>query len=898
MVERGTRQPPSELLKINCMNKKLVLLLFCIASISPVFSQNKNLTYGKFSTAGFYAIPNSPRKVFSFNPGWRFYKGSVKGAENPAFDDSNWELANVPHGLEIQMENASGMRNYQGEAWYRKSFATPAGAKDQQLVLYFEAVMGKATVWVNGQKVAQHFGGYLPFSAEISSLLYADGKENVVAVLADNSDDDTYPPGKPQDALDFTYLGGIYRDVYLIQTNKLHVSFTEESATKAGGGVFVATKDVNGSSANLEVRTELTNKNAAAEKVLVITTLEDVDGNAVEKTEKQVKLAGGASHQLIQQLNPKQVRLWHPDNPNLYFIKTEIIQNDKLLDSYRTRFGIRLFEMRGADGFFVNKQFIGQKLSGVNRHQDYVYVGNALPNSGQWRDAKLLREGGSNIVRAAHYPLDPAFMDACDELGLLVTVATPGWQFFNAKNPVFEARVADDVKNMVRRDRNRPAVLLWETALNETDDQTISMMKELHRITHEEFPFPGAFTVGDVDKAKLAGFDFYYHGAMEEEKCSFTREYGDGGEVENFYSQNAMTRVKREWGEQAMLNQANVRAKDLGGIYNTPPKRIGAAFWCGIDHQRGYHPDPFWGGLLDVYRMPRYSYYLFKSQYDANFKLKGIETGPMVFITHELTQASGADVTIYSNCDEVRLTWLGKVVATLKADKSMPDVPHAPFVFKNVFNYHEISSKWRNKSNKVEMIAEGLIDGKVVCKKEKKYAERTTGIKLEIDSVDIGLMADGADFVPIRATIIDNKGIPKVLAAEEIHFEISGGGEIVGGHMPGINPMKTQFGTATILVRAGVKAGTIKIKATAAGLKSDEIEITSIPALLPLAYSQSFYANSKPSTGSSVGNNTVWQKQSEAVVDAEKLKKENEQLRQQMTSKEQEIMEMRSRLKN
>ena len=160
-----------------------------------------------FSTAGFFAVGSSPRTVQNFGPGWRFKKAAAPGAESPAFDDSAWEAANLPHGLEILGENLSGGRNYQGPAWYRKRFdAAPAGGK---VFLYFEAVMGRSTVWVNGQKLAEHFGGYLPFVVDATPVLRADGKGNVVAVLADNSNDASYPPGKPQNSLDFTYLGGI-----------------------------------------------------------------------------------------------------------------------------------------------------------------------------------------------------------------------------------------------------------------------------------------------------------------------------------------------------------------------------------------------------------------------------------------------------------------------------------------------------------------------------------------------------------------------------------------------------------------------------------------------------------------------------------------------------------------
>jgi len=455
----------------------------------------------QFSTAGFLTLTNSPRTVINFNPGWRFLKANAPGAESPSFDDSSWAAANLPHSLEILGENASGCRNYQGPAWYRKRFEAARLSGGQKLFLYFEAVMGKCAVWVNGHPVAEHFGGYLPFAAEISP--YLNEQDNLVAVRADNSDDPTYPPGKPQTDLDFTYLGGIYRDAYLIRTAPVHVTLPELSPSTPDGGVMVGVKAVNGNDASLEVRTEIANDTAAAKSVTLRTVLEDAAGRELLRREERAELAAHSSLPVVQSLEPKGVRLWHPDDPYLHFIRTEVVAEGKISDSLRTRFGIRLLEMRVKDGLFVNQKFVGAKLSGVNRHQDYTHVGNALPNSGQWRDVKLLREGGVNVIRAAHYPQDPAFYDACDELGMLVTTANPGWQFFNDRDPVFERRLYEDTRNLVRRDRNHPAMLLWETALNETDNQPARILKEMHRVAHAEYPFPGMFTVADIDKAKI-----------------------------------------------------------------------------------------------------------------------------------------------------------------------------------------------------------------------------------------------------------------------------------------------------------------------------------------------------------------------------------------------------------
>jgi len=849
----------------------------------------------QFSTAGFFAVSNSARTVGNFNPGWRFLKADAVDAEQPKFDDAAWEVANLPHGLEILGENASGCRNYQGPVWYRKRFDAAPPAAGGKVFVYFEAVMGKCAVWVNGRKVAEHFGGYLPFAAEISSELHADGKANVIAVRADNSNDPTYPPGKPQNDLDFTYMGGIYRDAWLIRTPAVHVTLPELSKVVAGGGVFVGVKDVNGNDASLEVRTEVANDSALPCQVTLRTVLETAERREVLRREQPLELAAGASQEIAQALEAKNVRLWSPDDPYLHFIRTEIVADGKVQDALRTRFGIRRFEMRGQAGLFVNQKYIGVKLNGVNHHQDYAYVGNALPKSGQWRDIKLLREGGVNAIRAAHYPQAPAFYDACDEFGMLVTTANPGWQFFNDQDPVFEQRIYEDTHQLVRRDRNHPALLLWETALNETDNQPAEMLGKMNRIAHAEYPFPGMFTVTDVDLAKRGGLDFYYGGSDSGTVNSFTREYGDGGEVDNFYSQNATTRVNHEWGEGPLLKQAAIRAHDLDDCYAAPPIRLGAALWCGIDHQRGYHPDPFMGGILDEFRRPRYAYYLFQSQYDPGYNLPGITTGPMLCITHELTQSSDPDVVIYCNCEAVRLTWLGRLIGTQKPDASYHHLPHPPFTFTNIFHFSEINRHWRERTGQIEMVAEGLIGGQVAVRVVKKYPERTTGLRVTVDDAGCGLTADGSDFVPVRATIVDNKGIPKVLAEEYVYFAVEGPGEIISSPVSHTIPVRTEFGTATVLLRAKTTAGLIRIKAYDAGLKSGEARILSTPPSLPLEFDAQFAAASKPpATGGPV---VILDHGGSEPAHVKQLQEQIQLLQRQLTSKEQDLQDLRGKTK-
>jgi beta-galactosidase len=266
----------------------------------------------------------------------------------------------------------------------------------------------------------------------------------------------------------------------------------------------------------------------------------------------------------------------------------------------------------------------------------------------------------------------------------------------------------------------------------------------------------------------------------------------------------------------------------------------------------------------------------------------------MLYITHELTQVSDPNIVIYGNCEEVRLTWLGEVVGTQKPDSGYHSLPHPPFTFTNVFNFATIKSHWRDRTGKIQMVAEGLIGGKVVARMVKEYPERTSAVKVSIDDAGAGLTADGSDFVPIRATIVDNKGVPKVLASEYVYFEVEGPGEIIGGTADQANPMKTEFGTATALLRAKTTPGIIHVKAYVKGLRSDETYVVSTPASLPLNFDQQYVATSKlPDNGNKV---IFLNGDSNQAADVKQLKADVQRLTQQLTSKEQDLMELRSKV--
>lgn len=837
------------------------------------------------SVAGLFPITDCGRKVWNFNLDWRYHCGDVKGAETVAFDDKKWDVVAVPHTAQLMPAEGSGCRNYQGIVWYRKHFKAPAGPVS---VLHFEAVMGKQKYYVNGKLVKENMGGYLPVTINLTEAGVKPGSDVVVAVMADNSDDKTYPPGKTQMTLDFTYHGGIYRDVWLIERQTLYITDAVEENRTAAGGIFVHYANISERSAEVYVNTDLRNTTSKAQSVTVQNTLSDAEGNVVKRWKKNVSVPANGVRTITQGSKINNPKLWSPESPYLYTVTTKIIGKMQVdgktvkgvVDGGDTRIGIRSFEFKGKEGFWLNgkryRQFVG-----ANRHQDFAYVGNAVPNSQQRRDVQRLKDAGFNIIRTAHYPQDPSFMDACDELGIFIIVATPGWQFWNKKVPEFAERVHQNTREIIRRDRNHPSVLMWEPILNETRYPKDFALEAL-KITHDEYPYPyRPVAAADLHSAGvLENYDIVYAWPGDDEtiadnsaeakaearmvameKNVLTREFGEY--VDDWYAHNNLNRASRSWGEIPQLKQALSLSNTTCDQHRTTGLFLGGCQWHPFDHQRGYHPDPYWGGAYDAFRQPKTAYYMFHSQIPAT------ETEPFVYIAHEMGQFSEQDVVVFSNCDSVRLSiydgemsWTmpvkhekvqkdqgSKTVESLKEKMTNEvDMPYnAPVIFENVWDFwkaRDYSYKQRNWQ-KVNMVAEGYIDGKVVTTHKRMPSRRSTKLRMYVDERDRQLVADGSDFVVVVCEVTDDSGNVRRLAKEQIKFTIEGEGVIIGdGTDIGANPRQAEWGSAPILVRSTRKAGKIRITADALypGTHSPtaaEITIESVPSPLPLCVDES-----------------------------------------------------------
>lgn len=809
-----------------------------------------------YSTAGFYELPGSGREVYDMNVAWHFYKGDVAYAFQENFDDSNWQVVSLPDGIELLPEEASGSINYQGVVWYRKHFTASLGLKGKKVFIHFEGIMGKSKVWVNGQLVKEHVGGYLPVIADITSHLRI-GKSNVIAVCADNSNDESYAPGKPQYAMDFTYFGGIYRDCWMIVHNNLHITDANFEQETGGGGLYVTFPTVEEKRATLSLQLHLRNEGRKAVQGKIDYELQDIQGRKVASVSRPYKLFAQDAAHFQSEIKVKNPSLWSPETPTLYWLKV-LVKDAKgyVLDGYRQRIGIRKIEMRGQEGFWLNGKPY-DKLIGGNRHQDFAIIGNAMTNSLHWRDAYKLKNAGMKIIRSAHYPTDPAFLDACDELGLFFIDATPGWQFYN-KAASFVKSVENDIRNMVRRDRNRPSLLFYEPVLNETlyPSEFAQLAK---RCVDEEMKSTNALSATDLNKNGVKGRQYgadyypviYTHpnsSKLDSVKVYFTREFGDN--VDDWSANNSTSRVCRAWGEIPMLIQAKHYAKPsytatcIESLYCTGNNHLGGTLWCSFDHQRGCNVMTFYGGIMDVYRQPKTAYYMFQSQRPAE-KNEALptETGPMVYVAHEMTPFSPADVTVYSNCEEVRLTVNknGKQFVWKRSDSDLK-MPSPVIEFKNAYDFMDIKRLARaKKQDEYYMLAEGLINGKVVATHKRVPARKAIKLRLRTDNDGMPLVANGADIVVVIAEVVDEDGTVKRLNNYNILYSIEGEGVLLNNAVQGTNPIRANWGSAPALIRTTVKPGKIKVKATIFGkgvnsVQSGEIEFNSMPSTMKMIY--------------------------------------------------------------
>lgn len=769
----------------------------------------------------FYFFGNA-QQVKHFNHDWEFIK-NVDTVFSPVLLEKtskiSWEKVSFPHTANfepIQKVN----QQWQGVSFYRKFFTIPLSQKGKHTALQFDAAMQDAYVYLNGELICNHKGGYLPFYIDISQKVKFN-EENSIIIKLDNRDDREIPPGKPLKNLDFNYYSGIYRNAWLIQKESLFITNAIASNTTAGGGIFVRFENVSNASADLSIKTEVKNIDKDDRQVAIRVVVKDRLGkNIAQQISKIATISSGSQTHISQTLTILRPALWSPDEPNLYSVSVEVMNQNRAVDRNELKIGIRSIKYE-AGKFYLNGTPL--KMRGTNRHQDYPYVGNAVSDNAQYRDAWKIKSAGFNLVRSSHYPHSPAFLSACDELGIMVIDAIPGWQFVG--NELFQQRSLQDVKDMIRRDRNHSSIVLWEASLNESGMKK-DYMEKAHQIVHEELPFDGVYSAGWIDNVYDVFLPARQHGKAPDYWKKYSKnkpfliaEYGDW----EYYAQNAgfnqtaykdlqpeerTSRQLRGGGEKRLIQQALNYQEAHNDNLASPA--VGDANWLMFDYNRGYAPDIESSGIMDMVRLPKFAYYFYQSQIDPIIKQPTAFNKPMIKIAHYWQPSSDSVIRIFSNCEEVELLVNGKSLGKKQPDKDRysTHLKHPPFSFSV------------SKFLPGNITAIGYINGNPIVKDVQSTPEEAYKIHLKVDYSGKQLQAGQNDVVFIYAEITDRNGVIVPDAQNIIDFETSGDAQIIA--TPSV---KAEAGIAAILLKAGNKKGMITVKAKGEKLTAATLNI-------------------------------------------------------------------------
>jgi beta-galactosidase len=496
--------------------------------------------------------------------------------------------------------------------------------------------------------------------------------------------------------------------------------------------------------------------------------------------------------------------VWSPTSPHLSMVVTKIISNGKRLDEKATRFGIRTIEVSRAKGFVLNGKPL--ELIGTNRHQDYPWVGPALSSQANYRDAKLIKASGHNIVRLSHYPQSEEFLDACDELGILTIPCIAGWQFLN-KDSRFKDLVERDIRELVQREASHPCVAWFETSLNETypDNMTAKSWADAARST---IVGPNILLAGDAKPG--APWDIAYNQWKDEDfsrpqdampgKPGYIREYGDY----EFGGTSSSSRVKIGQGVDAMLQETWNHIWSLNKLRPQIPWTMGYGTWEMFDHNVPYGQGVSASGLCDLFRMPKSSYWFYRSQ---------AENIPFVKIVADWQPGTPTrQVVVFTNGDAATLRINGKIVAKQKPERGVStryDLAKS-FDGSNTMNLTHPPIVFRNVAFEPGTLSVTIKRGSKMVTDELKTADRADHLKVWID--DQGVPMGRNDLVFVRASVVDKYGTVCPHVSLPIQFLIK------GAKLAGEGSTKCEMGVASMLIRTPLDPASIRVSAKAQDL--------------------------------------------------------------------------------
>ena len=717
------------------------------------------------------ARPNPNARVYELNRNWLFGGKARAGMSAAAFDDAAWQKITLPHTNVRLPWHSFDESAFQYVSAYRRHFHALPEWQGKRVFLDFDGAMAAAKVAVNGHSFEEFRGGYTPFSFELTPHLKY-GADNVVAVELDSTERPDIPPFGGN--IDYLTFGGIYRDVRLRVVPQTFIDNVYAKPVRPLSG-----------DRSLAVRCYL----AGPIDRPATLTVELRDGAKVLKT-ATATVSGPADFHDVSVESLPEIELWSLSHPKLYDVVVRLKNADGSGDEYHTRVGFR--EARYTpSGFMLNGERV--KLIGLNRHQTFPYVGGAMPARVQRRDAWILRrEMHCNIVRTSHYPQATSFLDACDELGLLVLEEIPGWQHIGDQS--WQDLAVRNVGDMIRRDWNHPSIVLWGVRINESQDN------------HDFYTRTNALAHSLDDARQTGGIRYLYNSELLEDVFTMN-DFGfplrppNHPLYMNTEFNGHMFSTKRSDNLERVAEHV-LRHARVHDQLASDDRYSGGTGWCAFDYNThrnfGSGDHICYHGVSDIFRIPKPAAYFYTSQCEPEEQVV-LEAG-FFWSQGDRSGAGGArKVPILSNCDRVKVYWCGELKQELEPDRAtFPHLKHPPFSM-------DLGDLPLNPWGDVKI--EGYLNGKLAKTLTLSGSGKDADLKVVAD--DTELVGDGRDATRVVLSITDEYGNLRPFATAAISLSISGPGEVIGE-----NPFVPAGGAGAIWVRAKESAGAVTLTAT------------------------------------------------------------------------------------
>jgi beta-galactosidase len=746
------------------------------------------------------------RESVAFNAGWLF-GAFTAGCELPGFDDSAFAPVTLPHTVAPLSWQDWDPASWEQVWAYRKHFDAPPGHDGQRVFLDFAAAMTHATVTLNGTQVADHLGGYLPFSAEVTGLLRPAG--NVLAVRLDSAFNLNVPPDRPAPeptvSVDYWQPGGLYRDArlrvvpqaYLADVFAKPVNVLDPAARQVVVQVTVDAARVPDSP--VQVAAELHDGERPLAGAQVPVTITQPGQVTVTAT-----LAG-----------LDQVELWDTDHPKLYRLETRLYEDGVQGDEHRVRIGFR--EARFAlDGFFLNGRRV--KLFGADRHQFFPYAGGAMPARVQARDAEIMRrELNCTMVRCSHYPQAEAFFDACDELGLMAWEEAPGWGYLG--DDAWKALAYRDVGEMIVRDRNHPSIIVWGARLNETPNDTAfyTSTNELAHALDDSRPTAGAMAgqrlttdyqqdvFGEDDYSSVKGPDGLKEPVLQPPVTGVGRPYLVSEAVGTLSGPAIYYRRTDPQAVQQGQATAHARVHDLAA---SDDRYCGLLAWSGFDYPSG-SGNQFRGvkytGVVDLFRIPKPGAAIYQAQADP--RVRPVIAPAFYWDFGPQSPVSALPTAmICANLDRLEVYVGDEHVATLTPDREgYPHLDYPP----SFADFRAVDG-----SGRPELRIDGYLGEEMVA--SRRFSSDPAGDVLALAADHAEIDADGADATRLEFRAVDCHGAPRPYVPGQVTLSVEGPAILVG-ESPFDFAAAGGAGAVWIRSRPG-EPGTVTVRASHPGL--------------------------------------------------------------------------------